>query len=454
MDNNILKRKSYFVESRTFVFFCLMILVSVSSVFPQTNTVQDSLLGKATLQDCVQYALVNQPSIQQSLLDEEIAAKEVHSKLADWFPQLNLNVNFQHNYRLQTSIIQGNLVRFGVINTSNAQFTLTQTIFDRDVLLASSTAGEVEQQAAQTTTEKKINLVVNVSKAFYSALLSHEQLDLVNQDLTRLKQSQQDAYYQYKSGVVDKTDYMRATIAFNNAKAEQKQDSEAVKTSYSFLKEQMGYPDDKTLDLVYDRNEMENNIYVDTIRSIDFTKRIEYQLLQTAKSLQESNLDYYDWSFIPSLSVFGAYNFNFMNDKLSELYQKNYPTSYIGLQLSFPIFEGGKRIQQIQQASLELKRSEYDIQSFKNTASANYVQALSSYKSNLNNYNVQKENLDLAKQVYNTIELQYKSGIKTYLDVITAETDLRTTEVNYISALYQVLSSKLDVQKALGEIKY
>jgi outer membrane protein len=454
MNNNILKNKYCFAGNRLFIFSFVLIFLFVSSAFPQSDASQDSLLGKTTLQDCIQYALAHQPSIMQSLLDEEIAAKEVHSKLADWFPQLDLNANFQHNYKLQTSIIQGNLVRFGVINTSNAQFTLTQTIFDRDVLLASSTAGEVEQQAAQTTTEKKIDLVVNVSKAFYSALLSQEQLDLVNQDLARLQQSQKDTYYQYKSGVVDKTDYMRATIALNNAKAEQKQDSEAVNTSYAYLKDQMGYPNDETLDLVYDRDEMENNIYVDTTRSIDFTKRIEYQLLQTAKSLQESNLDYYDWSFLPSLSAFGAYNFNFMNDKLSELYQKNYPTSYIGLQLSFPIFEGGKRIQQIQEASLELKRSEYDIQSFKNSAGANYVQALSSYKSNLNNYNVQKENLDLAKQVYNTIELQYKSGIKTYLDVITAETDLRTTEVNYISALYQVLSSKLDVQKALGEIKY
>ena len=83
-----------------------------------------------------------------------------------------------------------------------------------------------------------------------------------------------------------------------------------------------------------------------------------------------------------------------------------------------------------------------------------YISAMGEYKSNLNNYNILKANLDLAKDVYNTIELQYKSGIKTYLDVITAETDLRTTQANYNNALFQVLSSKLDVQKALGIIQY
>jgi len=78
---------------------------------------------------------------------------------------------------------------------------------------------------------------------------------------------------------------------------------------------------------------------------------------------------------------------------------------------------------------------------------------MAGYKSNLNQYFVLKDNLELAQEVYNTIQLQYKAGIKTYLDVIIAESDLRTSQVNYTNALYQVLSSKLDVQKALGDIR-
>ena len=285
-------------------------------------------------------------------------------------------------------------------------------------------------------------------------LLSQDQLELINDDIKRLDQSKKDTYYQYKSGLVDETDYIRATIAFNNAKAEQRSVQEALKTSYAFLKQLMGYPENSVLKLVYNRTRMENDISVDTTKMIDYENRIEYKILQTEHSLQQANLNYNKWSFIPSLKAFGQYNFLFFNDKFSKLYDKDYPTAYIGLQFSFPIFEGGKRFQEIQQAELELKRSEYDIQSFKNSANTEYVQALATYKSNLNNYGTQKDNLDLAKKVYNTIQLQYKNGVKTYLDVITAETDLRTTEVNYVSALYQVLSSKLDVEKALGLLKY
>ncbi len=431
-----------------------IILLTPPIILPQRNNSADSLLQEATLQNCVKYALENQPSIKQALNNENIVNQEISGKIADWFPQLNFNFNFQHNYKLQTSVFQGNPVHFGVINTSTAQLYLTQTIFNRDVLLAASSASDVRKQVQQSTTEDKISVVVNVSKAFYSTLLTQDQIDLIDEDIARLEQSKKDTYNQYKGGVVDKTDYMRATIALNNAEAEKKQDEELLKTSIAYLKEAMGYPTQGELKLVYDQSQMENDISIDTTQTVNFNDRIEYQLLQTEKDLQIASLHYYEWSFIPSLSAFGAYNFNYLNDDLSQLYKQDYPSSYVGLQLTFPIFEGSKRIHEIEQANLEVDQYEFEVASLENSINAEYVQALANYKSNLTNLETQKENLKLARDVYDTIQLQYKSGIKTYLDVITSETDLRTTQVNYINALYQVLSSKLDVQKALGTIQY
>ena len=72
----------------------------------------------------------------------------------------------------------------------------------------------------------------------------------------------------------------------------------------------------------------------------------------------------------------------------------------------------------------------------------------------IENYNALKENVQLAQEVYDVIQLQYKAGVKTYLEVITAETDLRSAEINYYNALYQVLANKTDLQKALGQINY
>jgi outer membrane protein TolC len=103
---------------------------------------------------------------------------------------------------------------------------------------------------------------------------------------------------------------------------------------------------------------------------------------------------------------------------------------------------------------LQLTRVDWDLVNLQNAITTQYAQAMAAYKGNLNNYYVLRENLNLARDVFNTIELQYRSGVKAYLELITAETDLRTAQSNYSDALYQVLSSKIDVQKSLGTIQY
>lgn len=423
-------------------------------LFPQQENKPDTLFHKSTLDECIQYAFGHQPVIQQSLLDEEITNHAVNSKLADWFPQLNFNMNLIHNYKAPVSILGGSPVATSLRNTSSIQFALTQTIFDRDVFLAASTSKDISRLMKEKTAFTKIDVVTFVSKAFYSVLFTQEQITLLDEDILRLQQSVKDTYNQYKGGVVDKTDYERATILLNNAASQKKQFVELLKSRYALLKEEMGYPGGSDLIVDYDTTKMQNDAFIDTTMKLNYDNRIEYQLLQSQIRLQQANLSYQDLSFIPTLSAFGNYVYFYQNDNLSNLYKTNYLSSNIGLELSFPIFQGGKRIQEIEQASLEVKRYKYDLISLRDSINTEFITAMGEYQSNLNNYNILKENLGLARDVYNTIQLQYKSGIKTYLDVITAETDLRTTQSNYNNALFQVLSSKLDVQKALGIIKY
>ena len=101
-----------------------------------------------------------------------------------------------------------------------------------------------------------------------------------------------------------------------------------------------------------------------------------------------------------------------------------------------------------------MTRLQWSIADLNNVINEEYIQALAAYKGSLAEYDALKENLALAQDVYNTLRLQYSAGIKTYLDVIIAETDLRSAQLNYLVALNQVLLSKLDMEKALGTVQY
>jgi outer membrane protein TolC len=435
-----------------FSIFKILLLFSPLLTFAQAQP--DSLLTVATLKNVVDYAIKHHPSIRQSEIDEYTTSLQVKSKLADWYPQINAVYNYQRNVQLQTLVTGLGTFRSGTNNTSSPQIYATQNIFNRDVLLASRTAQNVRANAKETTTSRKIDLTVNVTKAYYDVLSTLEQIKLGEGDVTRLTQSMRTAQDQYNAGIVDKTDYKRATIALLNTQASLKSNRELLKYKLEYLKSLMGYPVSSNLNLVYDTLQMENEIQIDTTAQADYTDRIEYKLFQTQRKLQEANIRYNQWSYLPTVSAFGYYiNYFYAND-INELYKQNYPNSYFGVSVNLPLFQGGKRSANIKQQKWVLKRLDLDITNFKNTFNSQQAQALAAYKANLVSYQSLKQNVELAKEVYDVILLQYKNGVKNYLDLITAENDLRNARINYFNALYAVLSSKMDVKKALGQINY
>src|ERR1700743_1313931 len=268
----------------------------------QAQTPPDTLTN-ATLDACVQYALKHYPLMQQALLDEQITDRQIKSKLADWYPQIGVNANYTNDFQLPQVAFAGQYVTSGTYNNSTVAFGLNQNIFNRDVLLAPKTKSDVMTNIRQSTVSDKIDVTVNVSKAFYDVLLTKSQIDVLDDDITRLERNLKDSYNQYRGGLVDKTDYKRATITLNNSRAEQRNDIEVMKAKYALLKQLMGYTAPDSLHLVYDSAQMESEVYMDTMATIDYSKRIEYQQLMTQKRLQQADVAYNKWAYIPTVSA-------------------------------------------------------------------------------------------------------------------------------------------------------
>lgn len=414
----------------------------------------------ATIDDCLRYAMHNQPLVRQLKIDEDMTREDIRIALADWLPQINSTANFQHYLKQPVTLFTDFtnptgpkiLIPSGVLYNSGILFSATQTIFDNDVYLAGRSAKDYRLRAAQTTRSGLIDLVVNISKAYYDVMLSIEQLNIINEDINRLSESLKDAYALYQSGVTDMTDYKRATISLNNSLSQKKNAEESIKAKISYLKQLMGYPEEKPLTLNSNISKMKEDVLLDTLQTLNIYDRIEYQLLQTNLKLQRSLISYNRLSFLPSLSAFANYNIAYQNDSFSELYKTAYPNSTVGLSLVFPIFQGAKRVENIKKANLEFERLSLDTLNIRNQINTEYTSAISDYKSNLTEYRNTLQNIEIAQAVYNTIKLQYNQGIKTYLEVIVSETELMLARINNVNALFMLMFSKIDVERATGKI--
>jgi len=348
----LLKLKNIFGKRMVRNLFLIAAIVFVPiKNFSQSS--QHDSLPNATLPACIQYAFKHQPLIQQSLIDQKIVDATIKTKLADWYPQVSFAGYYQYNIKLPTNLFNGNYITTGTSNIASVGLTGTQNIFNRDILLASRSAHDIRKSASQMTDSARINVIVSVSKAFYDVLLTQKQESLLDEDIARLGRTLQDAYNQYRGGIVDKTDYKRATISLNNAKAQRKQAQDLLTAKYFYLRQLMGYPDSLQLELQYDSAGLEREIVFDTTQQINYNNRIEFRLLQTEKTLQQYNLKYYKWGYLPSAYIYGNYNFGYLNSDFGKLYERAFPNSNVGVQLNFPIFQGTRRTHEVKAAKLE-----------------------------------------------------------------------------------------------------
>ncbi|HWD89654.1 MAG TPA: TolC family protein [Mucilaginibacter sp.] len=437
--------------------------VRTSLVIPQNpaDTGKNANGQYLTLRQCLDYAMQHQPGLNISKINIDVTKATNDAALGAWLPQATASGTLDHYFQASNNNSTTNTgtgttatTRNGNTNTFVPGIQVTQAIFSPSLIYAYRAAPLYNKQAQQATDSTKIFLVSTVSKSFYNVLLTLEQINILKEDTARLGKSLRDAYHQYKGGIVDETDYEEAEITLNNSVAQLKQATQNVVPQYASLKRLMGYPPEQQFNVSFDTLQMMDAIHIDTLQQLAYEKRIEYQQLNTAASLQDEQVHYYRFQWVPTVSAFFNYNLGYYSNQFSTLFNTSTPTSVIGASFSIPIFTGFTRLNNLKRAKLERQIIDWQRVDLRSQIYQEYTAALANYKSNMFSLKLLQKNVDLAKRTYFVVTLQYKQGIVPYLNVITAESNLMTSEINYLNDLFQVMSTKIDLEKAMGNITY
>ena len=124
-----------------------------------------------------------------------------------------------------------------------------------------------------------------------------------------------------------------------------------------------------------------------------------------------------------------------------------------GINISIPIFDGLQTNYKTQQVKLKLEKTENDIANLQLLIDLQIQSSQISLKNGLAAMDSQKKNMELAEEVLTAAKEKYKQGVGTSLEVTSAETALLEAQTNYYNALYDALVSKVDYDKANGNIK-
>jgi outer membrane protein TolC len=414
--------------------------------------------------DCVNYAYQHQHDVINAGLDVQSANYHVKEILGQGFPQISGAASFTDYLKIPVTLIPGEFfgqpgtfvpLKFGVSYQSAMGLTANQLIFDPSYIVGLQGRKTYQELYQRSYTRSKIEVNVNVTKAYYQVLVSAEQLKLLDANISELKQQLDETTARNKQGFVEKIDVDRTTVQYNSLVTTRENTIRLLALNYQLLKFQMGMPigaelllKDKLGDINLDASAADPQ--TDTAVYHD---RIEYNLLETQKQLDLYDVKLKKGQYLPKLSALANYSLSYQNNSFGQLYGTNFPSSYVGLSLSVPVFTGGQHRNQLRQSQITVMKVQNDMDEEKKTINLQISESRTSYVNGLQTLNDEKKTMALANEVLRVAKIKYEQGVGSSLEVTQAQTDVTQADNTYIQGLYDALVSKVDLDQAYGRIK-
>lgn len=439
-----------------------------------------------SLQQAIDYAYQNQDNVKNALLDEKLAKAKVKEIMGMGLPQIGSSFDIKEFLYIPTQVIPnfvspavyGGLVQAGVAPydpvklspdgypaleaqfgskySATAGLDASQLLFNGDYFLGLKASKVFVEISTKSTQRTKIETAATVTKAYYTVLVNEERKRQLEVTVKRLKKTLDDTKALMDNGFVEKIDYDRLSVAYNNVVVEQEKVNRLLSLGTLLLKYQMGMDinanltaSDRLSDIKFDATS--------TVRAekFDYEKRVEYGLFQTQYKLAKLDLKRQRLSYLPVAFAYGSVSGTAQRNEVDffDTKKKWYPTSVIGATIKMPIFTGFQRHYKNQQAQISLMKAENNMEFIKRSIDLEQSTTIAILQNAASSLTIQEKNIVIAEDVARVAKLKYDQGVGSNLEVITAESALKEAQTNYYNALFDALVAKVDYDKAVGAIK-
>ena len=447
-------------------YFILYIILFAATATPRSASGQAPKANHYafSIQQALDYAKANNVQVKNALLNVQAQNETNREITAAALPSINGSGNLMNYLELPVSLLPGEIVgqpagtylpvRFGTKYNSTIGIQLQQTLFDGQVfvgLQARKTSVDFQLKNVEVTEEL---IKANIYKVYYQLVASKTQIQILDANIQRLEKLENDTRILYKNGFAEKLDEDKVSIQLTNLNTEKIKALNSIEIGYLGLKTLLGMPAKDTLELTdkITEGQIEANILADT--GFQYQDRKEYQYLELAKKLNEYNIKRYQLSYLPILSLTAAYNKNAQRNTF-DLFVKDgdwFTTSFVGFNLSVPIFSGFAKDARVAKSRIDLRQTNNQLENLRNTIDNEVQQSRINFNTAQNTLRFQKKNMELAEKVYNQTRKKYEIGTGSNIEISAAQTDLITAQNNYLSALYGAIVARIDYLKATGKL--
>lgn len=411
------------------------------------QTVVDSITScpqSLSLDDAVEFALEHNKSLQVSQLNVDLQQKMVLEAISAGLPQINASMNYQTNFN-EAMDLGGMSITMKDNLTAGA--SVSQMIFNGQWIVGIQTAKIAKKLASQQTASDALEIKGTIHTSYYTVLVTERLIEIIKENLANMEEIQKHTENMYAAGTVEITDVDQIRITVGQLKNNLLSMERTLDVNYNLLRIQLGLKAGTPITLTEKLETFLNNTRIQPENlEFDINQNLDYQATLTQEELQKKNLTSEKWSCAPTISAGYNYQYQIVTGGFM-----NIPHTAT-VSLNVPIFAGLQRKSKIDQAKITLQQTQTNKSLIEDQIYLQEAQLKYDLESATENYNLQKDNVDVARSVLNHYRSKYEVGTISSLDLTQANNNYLTAENNYMSACLDMLQAQTELLKLYNQL--
>lgn len=412
-----------------------------------------------TLQQCIDTAQVHNKTLKIDQNNISISKQREKEAKANLIPKITANGDYKYFMELPTQLMPMHIfnpqvpegqfrnVQFGVPHNINANIQLAMPLYNPQLygaLQQTKIASELTQLQFQKSEEQ---VLYDITMLYYNAQVLKHQLSFLEKNRLNTSKLLQNMQLLKEQLLAKGTDVNKVKLQAEQLDTQKEQVYNNYIQVLNVLKLTMGIALENDILI-------ENDISFQT--ALDYTPQttLAMHLIQVQNKMLHNELSVLNKTrYLPSLSLIATYGTSgFGYDKQPHDFLKFYSTSFAGLQVTYPLFNGMITQRKVNQKRLEISNNELQTQLLEDKTKVE-IENSSQQRIVAQQTIVNTENqIDLAQTIYNQTVMQQKQGTANLTDVLLADNALRETQQHYLLAIIEYLKADLELKKVTGNL--
>lgn len=502
-------------------------MLGQSDAYAQESVETDTL--RLTLEQAVQLALVENYSLRSSRLDIENAAHQIREAWGSVYPQVSASSGFTRSivtanpfagsdagglfesFGALDWVVYNENVRqgehpgkdeisfqeylqerqqgledagispgdqenpFGVDNQINNSLNITQTLFNGSAFAAIRGAESLRNLNEYNLQRQNQITIDEVRSAFYGALLSRQQTDVVRSSVERTSETLKETRRLVEQGVVSRQNQLSAEVELVNLETELLEVENQAEMATKSINMLLGIPVEQPIVLageldMIDIPDIDLSVEEAYLTALD--QRPDLDQAESAVELSEIESQITRSSYLPVVNAFADLSylgsvpddrgqiltdpddpFAFSSGPTRGFFADPYwnPNVSVGIQLSWSIFTGGQNRARGQQSQIAIRQSELNYEQLQNSVRLEINQALRQLRASERRVESQERNIEQAQQNYDFAVSRLREGVGSNLEERQASSLLDQSQLGYLSAVYDYLNALSSFELAIGK---